>query len=152
MRKRPLGNTGMAVSEIAFGGVEIGKPYGIGVKNTDDMLTETEAIDLLHRAVDHGINIFDTARNYGKSESIMGEAFKGIRDKVILETKCNNIYNEDGEIPKYPELQQIIETSLNDSLQALQTDYVDIFMLHQSDLKILENEDVSRVFLNLKRI
>lgn len=48
MNKRILGKTGISVSEIAFGGVEIGMPYGVGVKSTADMLSETEAIKLLN--------------------------------------------------------------------------------------------------------
>ena len=65
MNKRPLGKTGIAVSEVAFGGVEIGMPYGIGVETAADMPTEREAIQLLHAALDAGINFFDTARQYG---------------------------------------------------------------------------------------
>ena len=151
MRKRPLGNTGIFVSEVAFGGVEIGKPYGIGVKSTDDMISETEAIKLLHLAVENGINFFDTARLYGNSETIMGKAFNDRRDKVILETKCKSIYNADGNIPEKNKLREIIESSLNESLKALRTDYVDVFMLHQGNLEILENEDVSNIFLDLKK-
>ncbi|MDD4109107.1 MAG: aldo/keto reductase, partial [Prolixibacteraceae bacterium] len=64
MKKRPLGNTGLFVSEIAFGGVEIGMPYGIGIKDATYMLSESEAINLLHTALDSGINFFDTARMY----------------------------------------------------------------------------------------
>jgi aryl-alcohol dehydrogenase-like predicted oxidoreductase len=151
MIKRSLGKTGIQVSEVAFGGVEIGMPYGIGIENTADMIPEAEAINLLHVAVEAGINFFDTARMYGNSEAIMGKAFKDRRDKVILGTKCKHFLNEDGTIPEYSQLKKIIETSLNESREALQTDYIDIFMLHQANIKILENEDVSRIFLNLKK-
>jgi len=76
MNKRLLGQTGIQVSEIAFGGVEIGLPYGIGIKSKADMPSREESVRLLHTAVDSGINFFDTARMYGLSESIMGNAFK----------------------------------------------------------------------------
>lgn len=151
MKKRPLGNTGIDVSEIAFGGVEIGRPYGIGVKSSEDMLSEAEAQDLLHLSVEKGINFFDTARSYGQSEALMGKAFKNRRDQVILETKCKSIYNASGSIPKYAQLKETITSSLMESLEALQTDYVDIFMLHEGFLNILENEDVATIFLNLKK-
>ncbi len=151
MNKRPLGNTGILVSEIAFGGVEIGKPYGIGVNRPDDMLSEQEAIRLLDLSVEKGINFFDTASNYGNSESIIGKAFKDKRDKVILETKCKNIYNEDGSIPEYAKLYEIIESSLNKSLETLKTDYIDVFMLHQGYLDILENGMVTDIFSDLKK-
>jgi len=149
INKRSLGKTGIQVSEIAFGGVEIGIPYGIGVKDHTDMLTHQEAIHLLHAALDNGINFFDTARLYGESETIMGKAFHDRRDRIVLATKCTHFRDADGKIPSYQELKQIIEDSLAVSLKELQTDYVDLYMLHQSDTEILENEDVARVFSDL---
>ena len=146
-----MGKTGIEVSEVAFGGVEIGIPYGIGVKTATDMLSETDAIKLLHTAIDSGINFFDTARMYGDSESIMGEAFRGFRNKVIIATKCRHLRNEDGSLPENSKLNELIRASLNESLKALQTDYVDIFMLHQADLQILRNETISTIFLDLKK-
>jgi aryl-alcohol dehydrogenase-like predicted oxidoreductase len=151
MIKRPLGKTGIEVSEIAFGGVEIGVPYGIGIKSAADMLPEAEAIKLLHRAIDSGINFFDTARMYGNSETIMGKAFKNRRDDVVIGTKCRHLRDENGNIPKDLKLKEIIETSLNESLEALQTDHVDIFMLHQADISILENEEILTIFSDLKK-
>jgi len=151
VNQRALGNTGISVSEIAFGGVEIGIPYGIGVNDHSDMLSHWDAIKLLHAAVDGGINLFDTARLYGESELIMGKAFYDRRDKVVLSTKCKHFRDEKGNIPPYAVLKKIIESSLTESLSTLQTDYADIFMLHQADLQILENEDVSRIFLDLKK-
>ena len=63
MRHRPLGNTGIEVSEIAFGGVEIGIPYGIGIEHESQLLAECDAIALLRQALDGGINLFGTARH-----------------------------------------------------------------------------------------
>lgn len=148
--RRPLGKTGIDVSEIAFGGVEIGIPYGIGVHNRSDMLSHAEAVTLLHAALDRGINFFDTARLYGESETIMGKAFRDRRQQVVIATKCKHFRNEKAGIPTYPALRNIIETSLWESLHELQTDYADVFMLHQADLEILNNDDVSRVFTELR--
>jgi len=150
MKKRKLGKTGIEVSEIAFGGVEIGMPYGIGVTCEADMLSRDKAIKLLHEALDKGINFFDTARLYGESESIMGDAFLNRRDQVILSTKCKHFKDSDGNIPAYKTVANIIETSLEESLRCLKTDYVDVFMMHQADLKILANDDVQEVFIKLK--
>ena len=151
MNQRLLGRTGIKVSEIAFGGVEIGLPYGIGVKSEADMLSESEAINLLHSAIDHGINFFDTARGYGGSESIMGRAFKDRRDTVVICTKCRHFRNSDGTLPRPDKLKEIIETSFKESLAALQTDYVDVYMLHQADIEILGNEVISRIFSDFKK-
>jgi aryl-alcohol dehydrogenase-like predicted oxidoreductase len=150
MNQRQLGRTGLRVSEIAFGGVEIGLPYGIGVKNKSDMLSEPEAIHLLHSAIDNGINLFDTARMYGTSESIMGRAFKDRRDRVVICTKCRHFRDNGGRLPPSGKLREIIETSLKESLAALQTRYIDIYMLHQANLEILDNEAIANTFLSLK--
>lgn len=150
MEKRPLGTTGLMVSEIAFGGAEIGLPYGMGVASEADMLSQKEAIELLHASVDAGINFFDTARLYGTSEAIMGKAFHDRRDQVLLATKCNHFRESDGRIPATATLRKRIEMSLRESLTDLQTDYVDVFMLHSANLEILQSEEVARIFSDLK--
>ena len=150
MNQRLLGRSGIRVSEISFGGVEIGLPYGIGVKSKTDMLSETEAIHLLHAAIDSGINFFDTASMYGTSESIIGRAFQGRRDRMVICTKCRHFRDSDGRLPPSGKLKEIIETSLQESLAALQTGFIDVYMLHQADLEILDNEMIANTFLNLK--
>lgn len=150
MLKRKLGNTGLEVSEIAFGGVEIGLPYGFGIESKSDMLSEPKAIKLLHQAVERGINFFDTARLYGESEAIMGKAFKGKRHEIILASKCSHFRDKNGQLPAHSQIKTFIEKSLSESLKALQTDYLDIFMLHQSDVEILENPVIADVFASLK--
>jgi 1-deoxyxylulose-5-phosphate synthase len=150
MNKRKLGNTGIEVSEIAFGGVEIGLPYGIGIKSTDDMLPESDAIRLLRASLDAGINFFDTARMYGTSENLMGMGFLGRREEVVISTKCRHFRDATGKLPPNSKLEGIIETSLNESLKALQTNYLDVFMLHQADLEILDNDIIANVFQKLK--
>ena len=96
MRKRTLGNTGIEVSEIAFGGVEIGMPYGIGISGKKDMLLAKDVIRLLHTALEKGINFFDTARAYGNSEYLIGKAFKDRRNKK----KEYDENRDDGHEPK----------------------------------------------------
>lgn len=147
MRQRLLGNTGIQVSEIAFGGVEIGMPYGMA---KHEMPHPKESIELLREAFESGINFFDTARLYGQSERLMGEAFSGIRKDIVLCTKCVHFKDGKGTIPKAEELKRIVHQSLQESLAALQTDYIDVFMLHLADLEILSNQDVSRVFSDLR--
>lgn len=151
MKKRLLGKTGLEVSEIAFGGVEIGLPYGIGVESRKDMLSEKDAIALLHDAVDKGINFFDTARMYGDSETIMGKAFRNRRSEIVLASKCRHFRHASGKLTEDGLLKSFIETSLAESLAALQTDYLDVFMLHQADEEILENKMIADTFQELKR-
>ena len=150
MQRRFLGNTGIAVSEIAFGGVEIGLPYGIGVKWEEDMLPEKDAVQLLLSALDSGLNFFDTARLYGVSENIMGKAFAGRRDEIVLCTKCRHFRDKEGNLPGDGELRKIIRQSLEESLKALQTDYIDLYMLHQSDMEILGRDVIAEEMQKLK--
>ena len=150
MNKRQLGNTGIYVSEIAFGGVEIGMPYGLGIESKEDMLSEVDAIYLLHEAQESGINFFDTARLYGESETIMGNAFYDRRSDIVLASKCDQ-FRKEGKMVPDRDLKKYIESSLRKSLDALRTDYLDVFMLHQVDKEILENTVVADVFADLKR-
>jgi aryl-alcohol dehydrogenase-like predicted oxidoreductase len=139
MELRPLGKTGIKVSEISFGCVELGIPYGIGVKTSDDMLPETEAIRLLHSAVDGGINFFDTAPAYGASESLLGKAFADRRDQVVLCTKAPHQAADPEYLADPAALRKLLTQALEGSLRALRTDYVDVYMLHRATDGALRN-------------
>ncbi|AWO00335.1 aldo/keto reductase [Chitinophaga alhagiae] len=151
MRRKELGKTGIAVSEIAFGGVEIGMPYGLGIHSQADMLPVPEAISLLHRSLDAGINFYDTARLYGASETIMGLAFEGKRQQVAIASKCRHLRTGSAALPDKRTIEKIIRDSLAESLRELRTDFIDIYMLHQADAEILRHETVMRVFEDLKK-
>ncbi len=150
MEKRSLGNTCLKVSEIAFGGVEIGMPYGIGVHSAADMLREKDAIRLLELALDKGINFYDTARMYGQSEKLIGKAFGSRREQVIISSKCRHFRQSNGVLPDAHLISKIIHDSLEESLRELNTDYLDIFMLHQADLEILSHQAITDTFQELK--
>ena len=107
MRYRQLGQTGIEVSELGFGGIPILR------------LEKSEAEQILKHAQEKGINFFDTANAYRDSEAKMGEAFAGIRDKVILATKT---MCRDG---------KGAQDHLEQSLRLLRTDYIDIYQFHQ---------------------
>lgn len=106
MQYRTLGKTGIKVSVISFGGIKLG---GISQELTNE---------IVEHAVKCGMNYIDTARVYGDSEIRLGEALKGMRDKVIISTKGIrrdlNGFKDD------------FETSLRN----LQTDYIDILFIH----------------------
>ena len=151
MNKRVLGKTGIKVSEISFGGVEIGIPYGIGIESQADMLDQAEAIKLLHAALDSGINFFDTARQYGQSEEIMGKTFKDRRNSVVICTKCRHLRGNNKQLPAIGTLRKIIDNSLRESLAVLQTEYVDVYMIHDPNLEILDNQEIAEVFSEYKK-
>ncbi|HPI74167.1 MAG TPA: aldo/keto reductase [bacterium] len=149
MKQRRLGRTNLPVSEISFGGVEIGLPYGIGVHSSADMPSDAESVHLLHQALELGITFFDTARAYGRSEEIMGKAFNDRREQVILCSKCSLPVSMDNGSAQ-SEASAVIRRSLQESLAALQTDYLDVLMLHNADLVTLNQESVRRTFADLR--
>src|SRR5215470_4151398 len=83
MKYNAFGKTGMSVSEIGFGGSRIGGVFA-------DKNSSKEALTVLHKALDSGITFYDTADMYsqGESESLIGTAFRGQRQQVILATKA----------------------------------------------------------------
>ena len=150
MRKRHLGKTDIQVSEISFGTVSLGIPYGIGIKKNDNMISGEDAIKLLQMALDNGINFYDTARAYGLSEERIGKAFKERRQDVIIATKCKHLCDSKGQLPKDTEIKKEIENSMNDSLSALQTDYIDVFMMHDGNIDTITNETVAKTLSEFK--
>ena len=146
MNKRTLGKTAIEVSKIAFGGVSIGLPYGIGVETQADMPSEDYSIKLLRTAVQKGVNFFDTARAYGKSEEVMGRAFEDIRSDVVICTKPDHFPDD-----STCDISTHINTSLEKSLKVLQTDYVDILMSHDGKLEFLRDEKFISVFDDIKQ-
>jgi aryl-alcohol dehydrogenase-like predicted oxidoreductase len=87
---------------------------------------------IIHDALEYGINYFDTADLYDKglNETLLGKAFKGIRDKVILATKVGNQWRADGSGFDWNPHKEYILTSVEESLRRLQTDYIDLYQLH----------------------
>src|SRR5262249_21350141 len=89
MTKRRLGNSGLEVSAIGFGCMSI----GIADVYTSSVQSEDDAIALVHRALDLGINFLDSANIYGDSEIKVGKALRGRRDGVVLATKFGIVPN-----------------------------------------------------------
>jgi len=107
-------------------------PFPAGWGAVDD----TESIRAIHAGIGAGINFFDTAANYGAghSERILGKALEGMRDRVVIATKFGHIINEKTKIV-YGDNAQILGNVRQDcenSLQRLNTDYIDIYQLHEA--------------------
>ncbi|MDZ7704239.1 MAG: aldo/keto reductase [Trueperaceae bacterium] len=91
--------------------------------------------DIVDLAFDAGINFFDTANSYseGRSETILGKALKGRRDKAVVATK---VFNPMGPRPNDSGMSRVhILNAFEDSLRRLQTDYVDIDYIHHVDVE-----------------
>jgi len=140
MRYRSLGNTGLKVSEISFGTAEIGLDYGFKGNAHYGKPDVKESIRLLHAALDHGINLIDTARVYGNSEEIIGQAFEGISFPPHIASKV--FLSKDATEKTLPALRDEIIGSIETSLRALKLQTLDLLLIHNTALEHLRAEDV----------
>jgi myo-inositol catabolism protein IolS len=128
MEHRPFGTTGLEVSAIGFGCQEIGGGYG--------SIEETDFARAVGRAIDVGINCFDTAAAYGggASEQALGRALGTRRDDVILVTKFGVGYPER---PNFRDSRaERVRGAIETSLQNLGTDHVDVYLVHWPDRSV----------------
>lgn len=131
MEYRDLGRTGVKVSPLCLGAMNLPEPSG-----------EEESFEIINRALDGGINFIDTANVYnkGESEKIVGRALKdnGRRDEVVLATK---VYGSMGDGPNEQGVSRYhIIQSCEDSLRRLQTDRIEIYQLHRPSLTVPQDE------------
>jgi aryl-alcohol dehydrogenase-like predicted oxidoreductase len=176
MKFNEFGKTGMTVSEIGFGGSRIG-----GVFAGKD--SSKEAVNVLRMALDSGITFYDTADMYaqGESESLMGTAFRGRREQVILATKGGYCLPARRNLIKLvkPLARPIMRAlglkraklpagisgalsqnfspsyltgALEGSLRRLKTDYVDLYQLHSPGAQFMQSDDFSLALQTLERL
>src|SRR5512142_1494501 len=144
--QRPLGRSGIQVSMMGLGCWAIGGPWTLdGTPAGWSQVNDAESLRAIECALDLGINLFDTAANYGAghSERLLGKAFKGRRDKVIIATKFGHHGDEAAkEVTHYDEKEEEgnvasrLRLSLEESLKRLDSDYVDVYQLHVWGLSI----------------
>ncbi len=103
-----LGNTGLKVSRLGFGGIPIQR------------ITQEEATALIHKLPEYGVNYIDTARGYTVSEEYLGIAMEGIRDKFVLATKS------------MARTREAMEKDIETSLKNLRTDHIDLYQVHNA--------------------
>lgn len=129
MEYRKLGKTNELVSVLGFGASPLG--------NVFEEVEEQEGINAVHYAIDHGVNFFDVSPFYGitLAETRLGKALQGKRKDVFLATKCGRY-----DLRSFDFSAKRIEASIDESLQRLQTDYVDLFQLH--DIEFVSKEQI----------
>ena len=127
MKYRTLGRTGIKVSPYALCAMVFGAIGAIGNPDHDD------AIHIIHKALDAGINLIDTADVYsqGESEEIVGKALKGRRGDVVLATKLGRPMGDDPN--QRGASRRWIMTAVEHSLRRLQTDHIDLYQIHRPD-------------------
>lgn len=153
MKYRKLGKTDLVVSEIGFGAWGIGGPamagnIPIGWGKVDD----NESKKAILKALERGINFFDTADFYGlgHSEKILGEVLKSKWNEVILATKVGHELLPDGKINLNYSKNYILD-ACEKSLKRLQRDYIDVYQLHSARVEHLEKGKCIEAMEELKK-
>ncbi len=137
METRTLGNTGLKISRLGVGLVEIG---------TELTLAE-EAGHVLNAALDRGVNFLDTSACYGLSEEMIGHTIAHRRTEYILATKCGHIT---GGYKGKEWTAKTIKDSIDRSLKRMKTDYLDLVQLHSCGVDVLERGEVIRALSEAK--
>ena len=127
MKYRELGRTGLRVSVVGFGTAPLGDMFGIN--------DEDAAVQAAYRALDAGINFFDSSPFYGKglAEERLGKVLRGQRDTIIVGTKAGRYGPEEFDFSA-----DRIRRGFEESLRLLGTDYVDILQLHDVEFVDLQ--------------
>lgn len=136
MKYRRLGKTGLEVSVIGVGTWQFGGEWG-------KAFTQREVDKLLGRAKELGVNLIDTAECYGDhlSERLVGEAIKGEREEWIVATKFGHKFHENFERTDLWSADEVLK-QLDASLEALQTDYIDLYQFHSGSDAVFDNEEL----------
>lgn len=145
MNYNKLGKTDIKVSELGFGA------WSIALDWWGKKIEEDEAKRMLKKAYDLGINFFETGDMYGKgkSERLIGEVFKDMRDEIVISTKYGYDFSEVEQIG-HSELPQRFDEdftrkALKNSLERLQTDHLDMYGLHNPKLNHIRDDSIFEV-------
>lgn len=144
MHYRTLGRTGLRVSAVGLGTMVHAGHFG--------PMNDEESLSAIDAALDLGVNFIDTSDAYGAgySETLLGKALKGRRDKVILATKGGNTMVGPNR-GKTDFSAAYIGRVMDESLKRLQTDYVDLYQLHNPNLDEIERGEVWELLERRKR-
>jgi aryl-alcohol dehydrogenase-like predicted oxidoreductase len=136
MEQRALGSQGLKVSAIGLGCMGMSEFYGRG--------DERESISVIHRALELGVNFFDTADMYGPftNEKLLGKALADRRDKAIIATKFGNVRSADGSYLGISGKPDYVRKACDASLERLGVDHIDLYYQHRVDTTVPIEETV----------
>jgi len=147
--RHTLGRTGLEVTTLGFGAMEIRGPR---IWN-GPTVTDEQARSILHAVLDAGINFIDTANDYGRSEEFMGRFLAERRKEYVLATKCGCKVTPGTDHDETPHefTRANIERGVEESLKRLKTECVDILQLHNPSVQQVKDGDVIKVLQDLQR-
>lgn len=146
MHRRLLGSTGLRISTISLGTVELGMDYGFRGSDHFKRPDPADAARILHRAVELGINFLDTARAYGDSEAIIGRTLHELHPRPHISTK----FAAPESIPP-GQLRQHVSDSVESSLRALRVETIDLLQIHNTSEDLLSRGELLDVLLRLRQ-
>jgi aryl-alcohol dehydrogenase-like predicted oxidoreductase len=153
MMRRTLGRSGIEVSGIGMGCWAIGGPfYRDGEPCGWGEVDDEESVRAIHRALELGVDFFDTADVYGagRSERVLARALAGRREQLVIATKWGNVFDESTkQITGRGEDAAHLREAVHASLRRLGTDYIDLYQLHLGDLPIDRAADLLDVLESL---
>lgn len=148
--KRPLGNTGLALSIIGLGTVKLGRNQAVKYPHSFTIPDDSQMSNLLNVASEQGVNLLDTAPAYGRSEERLGKLLVGQRQKWVICTKAGEEYAAGRS--QFDFSPRHTRYSIERSLKRLKTDYIDIVLVHSdgNDMEIINHEGTLETLENLK--
>ena len=141
MLYQKFGRTDLQVSVLSMGTVSLGMDYGIERPGDFGCPEESLSIQFLQAAADAGINLFDTAPGYGKSENILGKALGG-RPECVFATKLSIHRDAEGRFLSGESLRKFVENSLEHSRAVLRRDVLNIVQIHNATEELLKHDEV----------
>ncbi|MGD0020649.1 MAG: aldo/keto reductase, partial [Candidatus Limnocylindrales bacterium] len=136
MRQRRLGHSPLTVSALGLGCMGMSEFY--------EPANDQESIEVIHRALDLGVNFIDTADIYGRgrNEELVGRALQGRRDEAVLATKFGNVRDAEGRFLGINGRPEYIRQACDASLQRLRVETIDLYYQHRVDRNVPIEETV----------
>jgi len=148
MIKKPLGRTGLEITQLGYGTMGLRGPKTWGVR----VVSEEAADRFLNRVLDSGINFIDTSPDYGIAEQRIGKSISSRRKEFYLATKCGCVYQQREDHLELTHVwkKDVVEGNIATSLDLMKTDYVDVLQFHGGDAATLQREGLIDQLVSLK--
>ncbi len=149
LKNKLLGNTGISVTQLGYGAMEI---RGSRVWNGRP-ITDMEAEIILNAVLDAGINFIDTSNDYGRSEVLIGKYLMKRRSEFTLATKCGCFWTDRGDHDEITHVwtRENLLANIETSLNRLQTDYVDLLQLHNAPVEDTDRAELVSVLEEIRQ-
>lgn len=144
MEYRDIPKAGICISRLSLGTVELGMEYGIGIPGLSRKPCKKDATTIISKAVENGINLFDTAPGYGESEAILGQILADMNCKTLL------VATKVGPFENHTIAPEAIERSLESSLRTLRRERLDLVQIHNADAHHLHNSPLMEVLVRAR--